>query len=436
MVTRTEAQRLIRIQRLQFWRSRFLRLGLPLSIAIGLVIWWTVSFLNLGPNPPGATTSVSADMGPGTWAQARRTFQSTGFTPDQAPVPRTVKWIYDASGTLSASPAVSGDRIYLTVDDGRTVALDRQTAQVVWEYSAGQPSNSTPVVAGDLVILAYRPGLVVGLDHATGEKRWEKDLGYTITSPPVVAGGSVYLGAGDNKLHVLDTATGEERWTFATENWIMSPVAYADGTVVVAPQDNLFYILDTNTGRQRLFYDTGRQRLGGGPTIQGDRIFISSDGGWVWAIDRRASSYPLERTIFKIKLNLYVWQVISKRPVQRGSIWSKRVGGEIRELLAVAHDTVYGATRQGKVFARDIATGNHRWSTKLGTVISTAPTVAGNTVLVGTKKGVVFGLSAATGEILWEFDAGHEVTGSPIVAGDTMYVVSADGKLYAVTGDR
>ncbi len=436
LVTRTEAERLIRLQRLQFLRSRFIRLGLPLSIVMGLVIWWMVAFLNLGPNPPSPTTIVSADLGPGTWAQARRTFQSTGFTPDQAPVPRTVKWIYDAPGTLSASPAVSGDRIYLTIDDGRTVALDRQTGQPVWEHSGGQPSSSTPAVAGDLVVLAFRPGLVVALDRATGEERWQTDLRFTITSPPVVAGGSVYLSAGDSKLHVLDTATGEERWVFATENWIVSPVAYADGTVVVAPQDSLLYIVDTNTGRKRLLFDTGRQRFGGGPTIQGDRIFISSDGGWVWAIDRRASSYPLEKAIFRIKINLYVWQVISKRPIQRGSLWSKRVGGEIRELLAVAHDTVYGVTRQGKVFARNSATGKPRWSTELGTVISTAPTVAGDTVLVGTKKGVVFGLAAATGENLWEFDVGHEVAGSPIVAGDTMYVASANGKLYAVTGDR
>ncbi len=161
---------------------------------------------------------------------------------------------------------------------------------------------------------------------------------------------------------------------------------------------------------------------------------MSSDGGWIWAIDRRATNYPGERTLFQIKINLYVWQMLSKRPVQRGALWSKREGGEIRELLAVAHDTVYGATRQGKVFARDSATGAPRWSTKLGMIISTAPTVAGDTVMVGTKKGVVFGLAAATGEKLWDFKVGHEITGSPIVVGDTMYVVSHDGSLYAVAG--
>ena len=435
-LTRPESDRLIRRHRLRFFRNRFVRLGLPLSIVMGPVIWWVVAFFSLGPTPPSPTTEVSADFGSGTWAQTRRTSQNTGFTPDQAPVSQTVKWIYDASGTLSASPAISGDRIYLTTDDGRTVALNRQTAQPVWEHSGGKPSSSTPVVAGDLVIVAFRPGLVVAVDRATGEKRWQTDLGHAIFSSPVVADGSVYVGAGDSNLHVLDAATGEERWTFATEDWIVSPVAYADGTVIVAPQNNLFYIVDANTGRKRLLFDTGRQRFGGGPTVQGDRIFTSSDQGWVWAIDRRATTYPMERTIFRIKINLWVWQVISKRPIQRGSLWVKREGGEVRGLLAVTHDTVYGVTSQGKVFALDSATGNRRWSNELGTVISTSPTVAGDTVLVGTKKGAVFGLAAATGEILWDFQVGHEIADSPIVVGDTMYVVSADGKLYAVTGDR
>ena len=436
LVTRTEANRLILRHRLRFFRSRFVRFGLPLGVVIGLVIWWLVAFYGLGPTPASSTTNVSADLGPGTWAQTRRTSENAGFTPDQAPVPRTVKWIYDSLGTLSASPAISGDTIYLTNDAGRTVALNRQTAQPVWEYSSGYPSSSTPAVAGGLVILAFRPGLVVGVDRATGAERWQTNLGHTIFSSPVVADGSVYIGAGDSNLHVLDIATGEERWAFATQDWIVSPVAYSDGTIVVASQNNLFYIVDAKTGRKRLLFDTGRQRYGGGPTIQGDRVFTSSDRGWVWAIDRRAKTYPMERAIFWIKINLFVWQVISQPPIQRGSLWLKKVGGELRGFLAVDHDTVYGATRQGKVFALDSATGSFRWSTELGTLISTSPTVAGDTVLVGTRRGAVIGLAAATGEVLWDFKVGHEITDSPIVVGDTMYVVSADGKLTALTGER
>ena len=131
-----------------------------------------------------------------------------------------------------------------------------------------------------------------------------------------------------------------------------------------------------------------------------------------------------------------MWQVISARPVQPGTLWSRRVGGQVKGLLAVAHDTVYGVTETGQVFARDADTGAKKWSTGLKVEISTGPSVAGNTVLVGTETGRVFGLDAASGDVLWEYQAGNgEIVESPVVAGDTMFVVSTDGTLYAITGD-
>ncbi|MCH7712148.1 MAG: PQQ-binding-like beta-propeller repeat protein [Chloroflexi bacterium] len=433
-VGRVEGEQLVRVQRRRLLRRRVMVRAVPLAVALGLGFWALSQFVHLGPNPPGATTTISADLGPGTWAQARRTPQNSAFISGQAPIPRTVAWIYDTSGTFSASPAIVGDRIYITSDDGRTVALDRRTGQPVWEHSSGHSASSTPAVADGLVIVTLRPGLVVGLDRDTGEMRWETDLKHGVFSSPIVADGSAFVGAADSNLHALDIATGIERWVFSTNDWVVSPVAYADGTVVVASQGSLVYIVDAGTGRKRLQFDTGFQRFGGGPTIQDDTVYFSSDRGLIWAIDRTAKTYPLQRLIFHLKINLYVWQVIPEPPLQPGALWSRQVDGEIRDLLAVAHDTVYGATRQGEVFALDAATGTPKWSTGVGAVISTAPTVAGDTVLVGTKSGVVFGLEAATGESLWEFGIGHEIADSVIVVGGTMYVTSADGKLYAVTG--
>lgn len=418
-------------------RGRLLRRGLPLAIGLALVLWWLAVYFQWGTSPPGATTNISAQVVPESWGQGRRTPESSAFTPDPAPVPKKVKWTFASTEPLTSSPAIVGNRVYLTTGDGRTVALDRASGQPVWEYRTGLHSSSTPVVAGDLVIAAFTPGLVAALDRETGTSRWEVDLNQPIHSSPIVAEGTLYFGAGDWKLHARDAATGEERWSFVTRDWIVSPVAYADGTVVVASQDSHVYVVDAKSGRQRLMFDTGFQRFGGGPTIHGDTVYFSSDRGWVWAINRKTKSYPGQRKFWRVKINLYVWQVITTRPFQPGGLWSKRVGGQIKGLLAVAHDTVYGATEEGGVFALDAATGKKSWSTRLGVDVSAAPAVAGNTVLVGTKSGTIFGLDAATGEVLWDFNVGREeIADSPIVAAGTIYVVSADGKLYAITGER
>jgi outer membrane protein assembly factor BamB len=251
---------------------------------------------------------------------------------------------------------------------------------------------------------------------------------------PIVVQGTVYIGAADKKLYALDAATGRQRWAFAAKDWIVSAVAYADTRVVVASRHSRLHVVSADTGRQRLVYDTGMGRhIGAGPAIQGDRAYFGSAGGRVWAVDWQATTYPWEPMLLFWKTNLYLWGMLSNPPVQKGSVWSKRVRGDVVHTPAIAHNMVYITTSRGQVMALDTVAGTTRWGTDLGVEITADPTVAGATVLIGTKDGSVFGLEAYTGEVLWEFKTVGRISGSPIVVGDTMYVVSFDGTLYAVT---
>jgi len=153
----------------------------------------------------------------------------------------------------------------------------------------------------------------------------------------------------------------------------------------------------------------------------------------VWAIAWQATTYPWERALLFWQTNLYLWGMRSTSPIQKGSVWSRRVGGDVRHTPASAHNTVYVTAAPGQVVALDAATGVERWRADLRMVITAAPTVAGSTVLVGTQDGLVVGLQAQTGAVLWDFKTAGQLTASPIVAGDTMYVASHDGTLYAVS---
>jgi outer membrane protein assembly factor BamB len=285
-----------------------------------------------------------------------------------------------------------------------------------------------------MVIFATRPGSVVALHRQSGARRWETHLKSPIVASPVVAHGTVYIGAADKTLYALDASTGQQRWAFTTEAWIVSAVAYADGRVIVTSQDSRLYVVGAETGRQRLLYETGMGRhIGAGPAIHGDRAYFVSVGASVWAIDWHTTTYPLERALLFWQTNFYLWGMRSKPPIQKGSVWSKRVGGDVRHTPAIAYNMVYVTTARGQVVALDAATGAERWRTDLRMAITAAPTVAGTSVLIGTQDGVVFGLEAHTGAVLWDFKTAGKIAASPIVAGDTMYVASHDGTLYAVS---
>ena len=169
--------------------------------------------------------------------------------------------------------------------------------------------------------------------------------------------GTVYIGAADKKLYALDVMTGRQRWTFATQDWIVSAVAYANERVIVASQDSRLHVVGAETGRQRLIYETGRGRHVGSVRPFMATAYFGSVGARVWAIDWRATTYPLERALLFWQGNLYLWGFLAESPVQKGSVWSRRVGGDVRHTPAIAHNTVYVATAQKQVVALDAATG-------------------------------------------------------------------------------
>lgn len=434
LLPRAAAERLVqRLRRRQLCR-RLVRIAVLLFLLAGATAWVARIYFDRGFDPPRARTSVSASLAPHTWAQFRHTPQNTGFTPDAAPSPQLVKWTFHSINPLLASPAVAEDYVYLATADGRTLALDRQTGQPQWIHHTGWLSSSTPAVAGDLLISAIRPGQVVALNRYTGQVRWKNDLKQAILASPVVVHGTVYIGAADRKLYALDAANGRLRWSFTTNAWIVSAVAQAGKRVVVASQDSVIFVLGSETGSRRFLYDTGLGRhVVASTVIQGDRAYFGTRGGRVWAINIAATTYPLERGILFWKTNLFVWGFLAKPPVQKGSIWSRRVGRDVAYTPALAHHTLYVVAAKDKVVALDATTGAQCWLTDLQDNITAAPVVAGETVLVGTQTGAVIGLHAHTGSVQWEFKTKGRITASPVVAGDTMYVASHDGTLYAVS---
>ena len=269
-LSQVEAAQVTRRHWLRFLRRRSIRWGLVATLLVVLLVWTLRTFFDVGPVPPGATTTLTADLSPQTWAQSRRTLQNAGYTSDQAPVPQVEKWVASSSGSIIAAPAVVGGLVYFIGEDGLARALDTHTGQVVWDYPTGVPSSSAPAVAGDLVFFTLRPGRILAFNKSTGALVWEKVFDDPILASPIIADGSLYIGVSDRRLYAVDAATGQERWTFASNDWIPSEIAYEDGAVALSSLGGLVHVINAKTGRQRLQYKTGRGRSSaGGPVIQG-----------------------------------------------------------------------------------------------------------------------------------------------------------------------
>lgn len=416
-------------------------------LLMGLLAWQVFALYDLTPiifRPPEASTLVTAEPSEvGVWAQRGGDAGNTSYTPEFPPVPARVKWrfstgiewTYETRKSLVSSPAIAGNRVFVSTEDGRIVALDAGTGEGIWEYSGGSPSRATPVVAGGLVVAALRSGEAIALDRSSGTPVWTVKLEGLVYAPPIAIDGTVYVATIEGELIALDISNGKRRWSFKTGERIVSRVAYEEGSLAVVSEGNVVYVVDASTGRRSLIYDTERRRneVGGG-AVMGKTVYVGSAGGIIWALDRRAVTRPLGRSVFYWKVKLYEAQVFSRVPIQKGTVWVWRVGGDLLGSPAVGPQAVYFSTVQGRVLARDPSTGERVWATSIGEEITTAVSVAGDTALVGTSGGRLVGLDTEVGEVRWTFRVGRgSIADPPVVAGGTIYVVSQDGHLYALS---
>jgi len=233
------------------------------------------------------------------------------------------KWVYDAAGDVSATPAVVGGYVYVPDWGGMINKLDAATGTVVWSKSvgdllsqqdagaglasvlassdagpagAGFLSRTTPLVTGGLVIFgAMRQAsnlyatlapnaYLVAIDQNTAAVKWVTLLdphpAAVLTGSPVLEGGRLYIGVASFE-EVFGTAvTG---YTCCSHRGSEVAVDVATGSVV----------WQTYTITDALYYAGGTADAGaaegggsdGGPALSGYA------GGAVWSstavVDRK-----------------------------------------------------------------------------------------------------------------------------------------------------
>jgi polyvinyl alcohol dehydrogenase (cytochrome) len=185
------------------------------------------------------------------------------------------RWVFTATGDISATPAVVAGSVYVPDWGGRLWKLEEKTGAVLWsrsisEYTGvpGSVSRVTPAVVGERLLIGSLSGAyVMAVDKNTGALLWKTRVdphpAALITQSPVVLGGRVYVGVSSNEegfatlpnypcctfrgsVVSLDLETGAPVW-----RTYMVPEGYSGGavwsnTLVVDVKRNSLYVTTGN----------------------------------------------------------------------------------------------------------------------------------------------------------------------------------------------
>ncbi len=224
-----------------------------------------------------------------------------GGAEGQVPVTRLL-WSTNAGRGLPirSSAALDPAHIYLGIDAGAVVALDRATGVMLWSHALQGPVSASPA-RGQFVYAASEAGELAALDPNTGEPRWScpgwvgvlqfrsspaiaqvggveqiflanssaiqqgnatvqggivaaSALGCSAwgafgggrSSPAIAADGTIFVGGLDFRLHALrfDGGAFSERWSApAKDDTSLSPALADGGAVLAADADgNLLWL--------------------------------------------------------------------------------------------------------------------------------------------------------------------------------------------------
>ena len=389
-----------------------------------------------------------------------------------------IKWTFKASGPIVGSAAIAAGTVYVGDYGGHLHAIDQQTGREKWNFKSSMPIASSPAVTDKAVYFVSSAGALAALDPVTGKPRWvfvaeyekkfeAKNLhGYppaaqTIPdawdmyiSSPAVAQGKVFFGSGDGGVYAVDAESGVLQWKFSTGDVVHASPAVANGTVFIGSWDGNLYAIDADSGRQRWVFKGGQD-----PAIHNQVGFQSSPAvvdGVVYVGCRDAHVYAIDANTGVKK-----WDYPTSKSWVNGT-------------PAVRDGIVFvGTADSSRFMALDARTGRLVFNFDARSYVFSSAALAGDSVYVGSHNGKLYAIDAKSGKLQWEFQtaAARQNTGrilnpdgslnkdafapvfgdfqdmyvdfyrytqigaimaSPVVDNDVVYIGSMDGNFYAL----
>jgi|GEM_PF-2702220 len=211
----------------------------------------------------------------------------------------STEWKYDHFlGDPMAPPAVSEDRVFVSVDKGADErmlrAFDRSDGTHLWDQSEGATSRQP----------SYRDGIVYteyaeAIDTTTGAVRWSFDFeegeygnSVAVSEGTVVAVGTYGDDAeADPNVYGLGR-DGSQRWSFEISEVDTGP-AIADGVAYVGPTDEgVVYAIDTESGEELWSYDLGTAGTGTSLAVANGVLYVPTADGTLYAITEGENEPP------------------------------------------------------------------------------------------------------------------------------------------------
>lgn len=313
-----------------------------------------------------------------------------------------VRWKSALPGVGVGTPAIVGDRVFVTASDGRqnerlhVLCLDARTGKQLWhsrlfgsaipesEYSPGGMAASSPISNGKYVFALFGTADLVCLDF-DGKPVWVRSLGdeygtfrnrWGMSSSPLLVDDTVVVQVdhwGQSYLLAVDVATGKNRWRTERDtqvNWTSPVMAMVKGKPqIVASGTNLVKGYDGTNGKELWTVKGMQQQCIPTPIV---------DGEFVYAVSGRKGNS------LKIRLDGATGDLTNTHVV-----WRKPRGAPFTPSGVVYDGRYYLIDDDGLGTCLDAKTGDLLWQERMGGHYRASMSAGDGKVFFTNMEGVV-----------------------------------------------
>ncbi len=238
-----------------------------------------------------------------------------------------------AKGKWVAAPLVVDEHIYAPNTDGFLYILDLQGKQASDPIELGGSLWSAPVTDGTLLYVASLDHHLHIVDPANGVSSEPVNLGGAIPGSPAVTDGGVIVGSFTSNIDFV-SSNGDHEVLATASNWVWGTPALDNETLYYADLSGNIFSLDLATGSQNWGTLQPDGPIAASPLVVGEQIYIATEEGTFFALDRDG----------KI-------------------VWEKETGGKIYTTPALTGDLILVAPYQAEFsLAAYDAEGKQAWT--------------------------------------------------------------------------
>lgn len=323
--------------------------------------------------------------------------------------PLTLRWVYGSDRTTNFTPAVDENTIYLPLADGTVVALNAADGKLRWRSEAGGSLSASPAVDDETLYVATEyPGVEQGtvrgtlraLSKDTGITLWMRTLQSPLRGGLAAGRTAVFAGAANGGVYAFDKCTGLTVWinTYGDE-FNAQPLLVGD-RLYIGSIAGWMRALNQANG-QAAWHLRTRGAIRGPIAVREGAVFFGSDDGHVYAVREG-----------------------------RGKIlWKRRTGAAV-QAVAVVDDGVLASSFDNFAYLLSLRHGSVRWRQLLpGRVPARPVTAADGALFTPLSADSAIVLSLKDGKPVNRLHIGEENSSSaaPIVVGDTVLITTAHG---------